>query len=94
MRERGVTKSDENNNVQDTKNYVTPNDIQKLENVGIEYMGTVDGYQAFEIPESLEGNEVAWKTYKDILGKMSRKRTRRKELIFAQLELLNILIMR
>lgn len=69
MRERGVTKSDENNNVQDTKNYVTPNDIQKLENVGIEYMGTVDGYQAFEIPKSLEGDEVAWKTYRDILGK-------------------------
>jgi hypothetical protein len=69
MRERGVTKSDENNNVQNPKNYVTPNEIQRLENVGIEYMGMVDGYQSFEIPKSLGGNEVAWKTYKDILGK-------------------------
>ena len=69
MRERGVTTSDGNNDIQDTKNYVTPNDIQKLENVSIEYMGMVDGYQAFEIPQSLRGNEVAWKTYRDILGK-------------------------
>ena len=69
IRERGVTTSDGNNDIQDTKNYVTPNDIQKLENVSIEYMGMVDGYQAFEIPQSLRGNEVAWKTYRDILGK-------------------------
>ena len=42
---------------------------QEWLNVGIEYMGMVDGYQAFEIPKKLGGNEVAWKTYKDILGK-------------------------
>jgi hypothetical protein len=69
MREREVTKSDGNNNVQDSKNYVTPNNIQRLENVGIKYMGMVDGYQAFEIPKSLYHNEVAWRTYKNILGK-------------------------
>lgn len=69
MRERDVLKSNDNDVSKDTKNYVTPNDIQKLEDVGIEYMGMVDGYQAFEIPKSLSDNEEAWKRYRDILGR-------------------------
>ena len=49
--------------------YVTPKDIQKLENVGINYLGMCDGYQVFEIPNELKDNEDAWKIYRDILGR-------------------------
>ena len=64
MRERKV-------NINDTddfnpKNYISPNDIQNLENVGIEYMGMVDGYQAFEVPQNLDKEQ--WKVYREILG--------------------------
>lgn len=66
MRERKVQTSDDAIN---PKNYLSPNDIQNLENVGIEYMGMVDGYQAFEVPQNLDKEQ--WKVYREILGQCS-----------------------
>jgi hypothetical protein len=64
MRERDVKIDDSGDK---SKNYISVNDIQHLENIGAEYMGMVDGYQAFEIPQNLD--EDSWKIYRDILGK-------------------------
>lgn len=50
------------------ENYVSPNDIQKLENVGVKFLGMSDGYQVFEIPNEVKDNEQTWKVYRDILG--------------------------
>jgi len=48
-------------------NYVTPNNIQKLEaSGGIKYLGIFDGYQVFQV--SKVGKDV-WKLYRDILGR-------------------------
>lgn len=66
FKERDVTKSDPKIS---PKNYVSSNDIKNLEDVGIEYMGMVNGYQAFKIPSSQSFNENTWKAYRDILGK-------------------------
>lgn len=74
MREKDVIKSD-NDDILDQKNYVSPNNIKKLEDVGIEYMGLVDGYQIFEIPQHLSNNEESWRAYKDILGKCQGRET-------------------
>ena len=48
---------------------LTKNEVVKLEEVGIEFVGLMDGYQVFKIPKSLRGNEDAYKTYSIILGK-------------------------
>lgn len=48
---------------------VTPNEVRKLEAVGIKLLGLQDGYQVFKVPQSLSGNKEAWKTYKNILGR-------------------------
>lgn len=48
---------------------VTPNEVRKLEAVGIKLLGLQDGYQVFKVPQSLSGNEQAWKVYKNILGR-------------------------
>jgi len=50
--------------------FILPQDIQKLANVGIRYLGmTKDGYQCFKIPKELSGNQQAYETYKNILGR-------------------------
>jgi hypothetical protein len=49
--------------------YVSLNNIDKLKAVGIKYLGVSEGYQVFEVPNELKGNENAWKVYKNILGK-------------------------
>lgn len=53
----------------DVKNLVSPNEIDKLKAVGINFLGVVDGYQCFEVPKELKGNEQAFTTYKNILGR-------------------------
>lgn len=54
----------------DSKNYITPEQIKTLENNGILFLGmTPDKYQVFKIPKGLENNEQAWKSYKNILGR-------------------------
>jgi len=48
-------------------NYVSPNDIRKLEETGgIKYLGIFDGYQVFQI---FKVAKSVWKMYRDILGK-------------------------
>lgn len=66
MRERDVKTDSESKNSED---YISQNEIQRLENAGIKFMGMVDGYQVFEVPSDLNNNEQAWKTYRDILGR-------------------------
>lgn len=68
IREKNITLTPSVNK-EDEKNYVTPNEIQKLENVGIIYLGMSDGYQVFEIPNELKDDDNAWKVYRDILGR-------------------------
>lgn len=55
--------------MEDKDKYVSTNDIQKLENAGLHYLGISDGYQIFETPNELKDNENAWKVYRNILGK-------------------------
>lgn len=50
---------------------VTPNNVRKLEKVGIEFLGLQDGYQIFKIPEDLAYEEEAWELYRRILGRCS-----------------------
>lgn len=69
MRERDVTLDSDQGDK--SKNYVSPNDIQSLENAGINYLGMVDGYQAFEIPVSLANDEEAYRVYSEKLGRCS-----------------------
>lgn len=53
----------------DKDNYVSPNDIRKLELVGIKYLGIADGFQIFQVPGELKGNRESYETYKTILGR-------------------------
>lgn len=50
----------------DTKNQanlVPLKGIEELKSAGINFLGTVDGYQSFEVPTNLIGNEKAYKAY-------------------------------
>lgn len=58
------TGSIENN----TSNLLSLDKIRELNEVGIEFLGVVDGYQVFEIPGKIKNNEEAYKTYRKILG--------------------------
>lgn len=53
------------------ENYVSSGEMDKLESVGIKFLGMSDGYQVFEIPNELKDDEGAWKVYKDVLGRCS-----------------------
>lgn len=61
----------EQGDVSDKKNLVSTNNIQKLESVGIKYLGMVDGLQAFQVPPETKDNKDAWNVYREILGKCS-----------------------
>ena len=54
---------------------VTPNEVRKLEAVGIKLLGLQDGYQIFKVPQSLKGNQEGWKIYKEILGRCAGRGT-------------------
>jgi len=58
-------------NINDSDRYVTQNEIEKLESLGIKYYGVCEEHQVFEITNSCKSNENAWKAYKDILGRCS-----------------------
>lgn len=50
----------------DTKNQanlVPLQGIEELKAAGINFIGTVDGYQSFEVPSNLNGSEKAYKAY-------------------------------
>ena len=51
--------------------YLNPNEIMNLEEAGINYMGTVEGFQLFIVPQDLIDDTNAYKKYKNILGKCS-----------------------
>lgn len=53
----------------DKQKFVTPDGIQKLENVGIKYLGIADNYQVFEVPNEAKDNDEAFKVYQDVLAK-------------------------
>lgn len=51
------------------KSFVSSSDIDKLKEVGINYLGKVKGYQIFHIPKNVSDDDLAFKRYRDILGK-------------------------
>lgn len=55
------------------KSFVSSSDIDKLKEVGINYLGKVKGYQIFHIPKNVSNDELAFKRYRDILGKCSNR---------------------
>lgn len=57
----------------DTSGFITPSELSKLESVGIKFLGVVDGYQSFEVPNQLAGNEDAWKVYKEVFGRCKNR---------------------
>ena len=61
----------EQGDISDKKNLVSLNDIQKLESVGIKYLGMVDGLQSFQVPPEVKDSKEAWNVYREILGKCS-----------------------
>jgi hypothetical protein len=67
IREMSVDKT--GSDVDESKKYVSVSDIKKLENVGINYLGSSLGYQVFEIPNGCKDDEEAYRAYKNILGK-------------------------
>ena len=48
---------------------LTSLDLVKLKNVGIGYLGSVDGYQVVKIPSSKKNSTETWKTYREIICK-------------------------
>ena len=61
----------EQGDISDKKNLVSTNDIQKLESVGIKYLGMVDGLQSFQVPPEVKDSKESWNVYREILGKCS-----------------------
>jgi hypothetical protein len=53
------------------KNLVSQKGVEELNSVGINLLGLVDGYQCFEVPQDLRGNENAWKIYRKHLANCS-----------------------
>lgn len=51
----------------------SPLEIKKLKDVGILFLGMVDGYQVFEVPKSVANNEETWKVYKTILARCGNR---------------------
>lgn len=54
-----------------TENLLSPTQVKSLQEVGIKYLGTVEGYQCFEVPSTLKGNKEAHTRYKNLLGQCS-----------------------
>jgi hypothetical protein len=52
-----------------SNNLVSPQGVKALESIGIKFLGLVEGYQCFKIPQELSGNENAWKVYRKYLAK-------------------------
>jgi hypothetical protein len=69
VREREVKVDDNTKTKFNKDNYVSPSEIQKLDEVGIKYYGMVDGYQVFEVPNESKDNPEAKLRYRNILGR-------------------------
>jgi hypothetical protein len=59
----------------DKENYVSVNEIEKLKNVGIKFLGVNQNYQVFEVPNELKNSKEAYETYKTILGRCKGRET-------------------
>jgi hypothetical protein len=60
--------------VESSNSLVSPQGVKDLESVGIKFLGLVEGYQCFKIPQKLSGNETAWKIYRKYLAKCSGRK--------------------
>jgi len=49
--------------------HITPNEIRALAKVGVEYLGKVDGYQAFQVNPEVGDSLEKWKVYRNTLGR-------------------------
>lgn len=50
------------------KNLLNISKIEELKSVGIDFVGTVDGYQCFEVPKELSNDEEAYRVYRKHLA--------------------------
>lgn len=55
--------------IESSSNLVSLQGIKELNSAGIKFLGLVDGYQCFKVPQEMSGNEKAWKTYRKYLAK-------------------------
>lgn len=69
IREKGIEQT--GGDTANASNLVSSQGIQELNSVGIKFLGVVDGYQCFEVPQSLKGNTEAWKIYRKHLANCS-----------------------
>lgn len=69
IREKGIEQT--GGDAANTSNLVSSQGIQELNSAGIKFLGVVDGYQCFEVPQSLKGNTEAWKIYRKHLANCS-----------------------
>ena len=69
IRERDIEQT--GGDTQNAANLVPSQGIQELNSAGIKFLGVVDGYQCFEVPQSLKGNTEAWKIYRKHLANCS-----------------------
>ena len=69
IREKGIEQT--GGDAANASNLVSSQGIQELNSVGIKFLGVVDGYQCFEVPQSLRGNTEAWKIYRKHLANCS-----------------------
>ena len=53
---------------QDNSKFISKKNIEKLNDVGIYFLGVSEGYQVFYIPSSVKDNDIAFKRYRDILS--------------------------
>ena len=61
----------EQGDVSDKKKLISTNNIQKLESVGVKYLGIVDGLQVFQVPPEVKDSQETWNLYREILGRCS-----------------------
>lgn len=71
IREAGIQAVGGEDSKVDPKNLATANEIARLESAGISFLGVVDGYQCFEVPNEVKDSDEAFKSYKDILGRIA-----------------------
>ena len=61
-------------NMEEKDAYLSPNQIDKLSNLGVIFHGIVDGYQLFEVTSSAcQWTEQEWIIYKNIMGQCKNR---------------------
>ena len=59
------------NTIDDNEKYISLKNIEKLDSADIKYIGLIDNYQIFHIPNETKDNSRAFNYYREILGKSS-----------------------